>query len=118
MPGLKNDSSVSLVLDQDVIMADGDGTMTITLLSPVEDSVRRVTEVQVSSSVCLRSPYLRTIMNIAKVRPAWEATLEAKVNFCRAHDCLHYSAWGHRCEVLFVVLTALYSRIQPLTLIL
>ncbi|KAL5404395.1 hypothetical protein PMIN06_008958 [Paraphaeosphaeria minitans] len=66
MPGLKNDPNISLVLDQDVVIADGDGTMTITLLSPVEDSVRHVTEVQVSSSVCLKSSYLRTIINVAK----------------------------------------------------
>ena len=67
MPGLKNDPNISLVVDQDVIMEEGDGTMTITLLSPVEDSMRHVTEVQVSSSVCLKSPYLRTTINVAKV---------------------------------------------------
>lgn len=67
MPRLKNEANVSLVLDQDVIITDGDGTMTITLLSPVEDSERHVTEVQVSSSVCLKSPYIRTIISVAKV---------------------------------------------------
>ncbi|KAF2441643.1 hypothetical protein P171DRAFT_456641 [Karstenula rhodostoma CBS 690.94] len=66
MPGLKGDANISLVLDQDIVMADDDGSMTITLLSAVDDSVRHVTEVQVSSSVCLKSPYLRTVINVAK----------------------------------------------------
>jgi hypothetical protein len=68
MPGLQSDPGVSLVFDQDVVIADGDDSIPITLLSPVEDSVRHVTEVQVSSSVCLKSPYLRTVIGVAKVR--------------------------------------------------
>jgi hypothetical protein len=68
MPGVKSDAGISLVLDQDVVIADGDGSMTITLLSPVEDSVRHVTEVQVSRSVCWKSPYLRTVIGVSKVK--------------------------------------------------
>ncbi|KAL1612418.1 hypothetical protein SLS60_000644 [Paraconiothyrium brasiliense] len=65
MPAQKNDVEISLVLDPDIVIADGSGTMTITLLSPVEEAVRHVTEVQVSSEICLESPYLRTIIGVA-----------------------------------------------------
>ncbi|KAF1975991.1 hypothetical protein BU23DRAFT_578813 [Bimuria novae-zelandiae CBS 107.79] len=58
MPGLKKSNEVNLVGD----------LMSITILSPVEDSTRRVTEVRASTDVCLKSPYLKMIIDDAKDR--------------------------------------------------
>ncbi|KAJ4294427.1 hypothetical protein N0V90_008117 [Kalmusia sp. IMI 367209] len=63
------DDAVSLVLDQDVALADTGDLMTITLLSPREDSVRHATEVQVSTEVCLKSQYLGPMIRIAEKDP-------------------------------------------------
>ena len=59
MPGRKGDL-VSLVLDQEVVIASN-SDLVITLLSPVENSSRNVTEVLVSCAVCMQSRYTQGV---------------------------------------------------------
>lgn len=56
---------MSLVLDQDVTLAE-DADLTITLLGPAEDGVKHVTEIRVSTEVCLQSNYLRTVIKASE----------------------------------------------------
>jgi hypothetical protein len=66
MPGVtsENGGHVSLVFDQDVTMAEN-SDLTLTLLSPIENGVRRVTEVAASLQVCKASKWLGPIIKIA-----------------------------------------------------
>lgn len=63
----KKDTTIALVPDQDVTLAESGQLMTVTLFSPIEGSVRHVTDVCVSVDACLKSPYLKRLVEVAKV---------------------------------------------------
>ncbi|KAF2635116.1 hypothetical protein P280DRAFT_536617 [Massarina eburnea CBS 473.64] len=56
---------VSLIFNQDVNI-DKSGDLTITVLSPIENGVRHVTDFLVSTQVCEKSPYLKPIIAMAE----------------------------------------------------
>ncbi|KAF1960219.1 hypothetical protein CC80DRAFT_438829 [Byssothecium circinans] len=63
MPGfLGKSSGASLVFDQDVTV-DEKGDLIITLLTPFENGEKHVTEILVSTEVCMKSVYLKPILS-------------------------------------------------------
>lgn len=66
----KKGTAISLVVNQDVTLAESGQLMTITLFSPIENSTRHVTDVCVAVDVCLKSPYLKSRIDVSKVRLA------------------------------------------------
>lgn len=59
--------AVSLVQDQDIQIVDGDkADLTITVIGDAEENgVKHVTDVHVSSQVCMQSRYLQLIINVS-----------------------------------------------------
>ncbi|KAF2677236.1 hypothetical protein K458DRAFT_378687 [Lentithecium fluviatile CBS 122367] len=66
MPGSRG-APVSLIFDEDIRIAEEAADLTITLLSPIEDATRHVTEIKVSSSICRKTitpgTYLNSILH-------------------------------------------------------
>jgi hypothetical protein len=63
-------AAVSLVQDQDINIEDAEkADLTITVIGPAEhDSVKHVTDVLVSNSVCSKSRYLQPIIDTSTIR--------------------------------------------------
>ena len=94
MSKLKKDTMVTLVPDQDVTLAESGQLMTVMLFSPIEGSIRRVTDVCASVDACLKSPYLKSLIEVAKVQIS--CALHADRCTCPAESveigsCKHYT---------------------------